>query len=120
MATWPTIVPAPSLDGYVFKPADVTRRTEMSAGLARARRVSVGRVSQLPINLKLNQAQLAAFDDWFFDTEGANGGVAMFELKLKLPEGSVTKMCRFIGTYEAPYLGGDRWQLTATLEVFHA
>lgn len=120
MATWPSSLPAPSLDGYAYKPNDLTRRTEMSAGLPRARRVSVGKFGQVPINLKLTQAQISAFETWFYDPAGANAGVAWFEIMLKLPEGTVPKMCRFVGTYESPFLGNNRWQLTATLEVSHA
>lgn len=120
MAVWPSGLPAPSLDGYAYKPNDLTRRTDMSAGLPRPRRVSVGKFGQVPINLKLTQAQFATFESWFYDPAGANAGVAWFEMTLKLPEGTSSKMCRFVGTYESTYLGNDRWQLTATLEVTYA
>ncbi|MDT7849914.1 hypothetical protein Q9292_09850 [Methylophilus sp. VKM B-3414] len=120
MATWPATVPAPSLEGYGYNPADITARTEMSAGLPRVRRKSVAKFGQLQFNLKLNSAQAAAFESWFYDEAGANGGAAWFEMLVKLPAGTVTKMCRFVRPYESQLLTPDRWQFSAVIEVSYA
>lgn len=120
MATWPANVPAPSFDGYGYNPSDITTRTEMSAGLPRVRRKSVAKFGQLQFNVKLNAAQAAAFESWFYDAAGANGGAAWFEMLIKLPEGTVTKMCRFAQPYQSNLIAFDKWQVSAVVEVQHA
>ena len=120
MATWPTNVPAPSLEGYGYNPTDLTVRTEMSAGLPRVRRKSVAKFGQLQFSVKLTADQAAAFESWFYDASGANGGAAWFSMLVKVPEGTLNKMCRFAQPYQSQLISADRWQVSAVVEVQHA
>lgn len=120
MANWPQGVPAPALDGYGYEPNDITKRTEMTAGLPRVRRVSVSRFGKITFTFKCTEEQSSLFDAWFYAVDGANGGAAWFEMNVKLPAGTSTRMCRFVGPPKSNPISHNRWQFNGVVEVTYA
>lgn len=119
MATWPTTLPAPMAQGYSIDPIDPVIRTDMEVGAVRARRRSAARQDKVGVAWAFSDTQLQTFREWFDDdATGAAGGSAWFYIALKVGKGgSTTEEARFTGPFKAAFLGGDRWQVTATLEV---
>lgn len=118
MATWPTTLPAPILDGYALDPLDQTIRTDMEFGAARTRRRSTAQNDKLNVAWIFTRAQMAAFRTWFTDAAQAAGGSAWFDLVVDTGEGAAaSQSCRFSGPWKAAFRGAGIWSVSATLEV---
>jgi hypothetical protein len=118
MATWPTTLPAPILEGYALDPIDQTVRTDMEFGAARTRRRSTAQNDKLNVGWIFTRTQMAAFRTWFADSAQAAGGAAWFDIVVDTGEGTpASQTCRFSGPPKAALRGGGIWSVTATLEV---
>lgn len=118
MATWPSTLPRPKVDGYQLAPVDPTLRSDMEVGAARARRRTAARNDQVAVSWLFTDAEMAAFRAWFDDAAGAAGGPAWFTgIGLALGNGIVASEARFAGIWQASAVPGLNWQVSARLEV---
>lgn len=118
MATWPTTLPAPLAAGYALRPQDQTLRTEMDVGAARTRRRTTARNDRTTVAWTFTGAQMAAFRTWFEDAAQAAGGAAWFTTSLKIGTGGVASVeARFMGPWQADFLPGGFWRVSAEWEV---
>ncbi|MBD3764932.1 MAG: hypothetical protein IE927_09410 [Rhodobacterales bacterium] len=67
MARWPSSLPWPIGTGYQLSPLDPAHRTEMDTGLPRARRITWAENDRLQMQVRLTDAEMAAFRAWFGD-----------------------------------------------------
>lgn len=114
---WPTSLPVPLLAGFSFSPIDVTVRTDMDSGAARARRRFTAAPDMLKAAWRFTEAQMAAFRTFWEDDIGS--GSAWFNLSLRdgRVSGLVTRVCRFNGPFQAQYEGAGMWTVQAEIEV---
>ena len=119
MATWPSTLPAPMAQGYSVEPVDPVVRTDMEVGAVRARRRTAARQDKVTAAWAFSDAELETFRDWFDDdATGAAGGSAWFYIDLRIGKGgSTTEEARFASAPKIAHVSGDRWQVSATLEV---
>lgn len=118
MATWPSTLPDPLVDGYGIEPVSQTVSTDMEVGSARVRRRSFAQVDMLPVQWSLSNDQMTVFRAWFSHPIGADGGAAWFSTSLLMGDGSArTVQARFAGNWKAVYVPHLRWQVRAMLEV---
>lgn len=119
MATWPTTLPAPLLEGYALNPGDQTIRTDMESGAPRVRRRTTARNDKVNASWMLTEAQLDTLRDWFDDAStGIAGGSAWFTVALAVGTGTrqASVEARFVGPFQAAPVG-QLWRVTASLEV---
>ena len=120
MATWPSTLPAPSINGYGVDPIDQTVRTNMEVG-SRARRRSFAKFDIVPIQWDMSDAQMAIFRAWFDDPAEADGGAGWFFASFLLGNGGFeTVEAKFSGPYKAVYVPHMHWAVTGQLEVRYA
>lgn len=119
MATWPSSLPKPMINGYALNPVDQTIRTEMDVGASRVRRRTTARNDKVSVTWMMVDAQLAAFRTWLEDgATGAAGGAAWFNITLPIgTSGSAAVEARFAGPFKATEVGGANWNVTAELEI---
>ncbi|MCB4843428.1 hypothetical protein LHV18_22775 [Providencia rettgeri] len=112
-------LPLPLAEGYGFKPVSSIRRTQLSSGRARQRRIYTSTPTNTPVQWlfpKPQQAQL--FEAWYRDA--LTDGAAWFMMKLKSPLGCDEWVkCRFTDIYDGPHLEmPNYWRFSATLELW--
>lgn len=119
MATWPTALPPPLVSGYKVSPVDPVVRTDFEVGAARARRRTAARQDRVDVSWAFSDAEFEIFRDWFDDgVSGVAGGSAWFDVSLRIGNGgSTAQEARFTGAFSATAVGGQRWTVTATLEI---
>lgn len=111
-------LPLPVMDGYGFETvAEQIKRTQLSSGRARQRVQYLSVPDQVNVKWmfkKPGQAQL--FEGWYkYKVKAAS----WFNMRFLTPLGIDKHKCRFTGTYQGPtYLRPNRWQFTATLELW--
>lgn len=122
MASWPTTLPAPTVDGYGIEPVDQAIRTDMEAGAARTRRRTRARMDMINVAWRFTDAQMATFRAWFEnDATGAAGGAGWFTTSLPVGDGGITSCeAKFNGAFKPSLLRGMCWHVTAKLEVRNA
>lgn len=119
MATWPSTLPAPLIDGYGVEPVAQTIATEMEAGHARQRRRSAVQIDHVAVSYNLTDDQMATFRAWFYG-DGA-GGAAWFDVSLWVGKtGATSVQARFIGTPKWSMVGNHRWIVSGQMEVRYA
>lgn len=64
MDNWPSSLPRPQVDGCTYTPQDNQIRTEMRAGVPKARRATTARPVDVAFQLVLNRAQVQTLDDF--------------------------------------------------------
>ncbi|MGV2935229.1 hypothetical protein ACIPUA_09400 [Providencia sp. AGC89] len=111
-------LPLPEQEGYAFKPLSPLRRTQLSSGRARQRRVYTSTPTNLSVSWYFEeepQAQL--FEAWYRDA--LSDGAAWFMMKLQTPLGVELYKCRFMDIYDGPTLAPPKhWKFSATLELW--
>lgn len=118
MATWPTTLPAPSLQGYQLSPGDQSLRSDMESGAARSRRVTFARIDRVQVSWIFTDAQMDAFRTWFENSSEAAGGSAWFTVSLRVGNtGATSQEARFIGAFQGNLLKSDKWAVSAQWEV---
>ena len=113
--TWPDRLPLPTIAGYGMTPADTILRTEMESGNTRTRRRFTRTIARVTAAWVMRDDQYMIFEAWF--EHRALGGAAWFSARLYGGMGTHAQEARFVQPYQATPLIGDRWQITATLEV---
>lgn len=115
MATWPTTLPAPTVDGYGITPQASFARTDMDQGPARQRRRFTTAPTHYSVQWVLTEPQLGTLESWCRDQ--AADGAAWFSISLRNGQGLQVVEARFIEPWKASKLGGMHYQVSATLEV---
>jgi hypothetical protein len=116
MPAWPANLPRPNLAGYKVKRRNALRRTEMSAGLARQRRISLAKVYDVSVVWRFTQSQKAVFNA-FFENE-LYAGAAWFTLQLTIDGTFTTFNARFIpDSIDESALPSVNWEVAASLEL---
>lgn len=113
---WPSTLPAPLLQGYSVSPHDATIRTDMDGGPARVRRRFTAVVDTVPVSFYFTKTQMADFRAYW---EGDLAyGSAWFDMSIQdgRTGGSVTRSCRFVGTFSAEF-DGSGWKVSCQMEV---
>lgn len=119
MATWPSTLPAPLVDGYGVEPVAQTVASEMEAGSTRVRRRSAVQIDRVPVTWSLSDAQMATFRTWFYGD--AAGGAAYFDVSLWVGKtGATAATARFLGAPKWAMTGNHRWTVSGQLEVRYA
>lgn len=121
MATWPTTLPAPSLEGYGLETQDQTVRTEMEGGAARVRRRTTTIPDRFTLRLSLSVEQMATFRA-FWAADWQHGAAWVF---IPLKDGTAAtaqpRECRPVpATYKAWLVSATRWSVEITVEVRNA
>jgi len=114
-------LPAPLLSPtgeYGFKPISPLKRTDLTSGRARQRRMYTSVPTQSSVKWRFRtQSEAQYFEAWYRET--LYDGVSWFYMKLKTPLGVEFYKCRFIDIYDGPYFMSPRfWQYSATLELW--
>ena len=104
MANWPTSMPDPMTSGYTETPPELTIRTEMEAGPANVRPITM--------EFRLDAVQMSDLDSFYLND--CSGGASAFTMNH--PRTGVSGSFRFTGppTY-SPYMG-NRWRAAVQLE----
>jgi hypothetical protein len=115
--TFPTVLPLPSTESYQFNPRSGLKRTEMSSGAARHRRVHRAAPDVFSMIWDMSSDELSVFEAFFnYDIED---GVKWFKMKHHTPRGMVDGDFRFVNP-EEPYkvrnIGSYDFKVTASLE----
>lgn len=111
---WPSQLPKPRRAGYGIKPKPNLLRSDGEAGLASAR-LRPGREADASLVFAMDAAQAAIFEA--FLEHRARHGAAWFAIPMRSPLGLLAHDARFKGDIELEFLGGDRWSVTAPVEV---
>lgn len=120
MATWPTALPKPTIDGYGVQPFDQTLRQQFESGPGRARRRFFTPYEKVTASWSFSADEFASFRTWYLSTTGANGGAAWFTIDLAYGDASgflASVEARFGGPYQATLQSALRWKVSATLEL---
>ncbi len=115
MATWPTTLPSPMVDGYGIAPQASFARTDMDQGPARQRRRFTTAPTHYSAQWMLTEPQLATLESWYRDQ--VDDGAAWFSINLRNGQGLQTVEARFMEPWKSSKLGGRHYQVSATLEV---
>ena len=114
---WPATLPLPRRAGYRLKLTPMLSRAEADQGAARVRRRVTATLTEVPVVLAVSAAQAATFDT--FVEQEARQGEAWFNVSLLGPTGIAAHEARIKGETELAFLGGLRWEVSATFEVRH-
>ncbi len=119
MASWPTSLPNPTVNGYTVAPVDATVRTPMEVGADRTRRRTFARNDRLTLGWQMTDAQYTAFRAWFDDNStGINGGASWFTVTLPIgTNGMQSVNAKFVGPFQAAAFGVLNWTVTGTVEI---
>ncbi len=114
---YPEELPAPLWAPNQYSIVSPNQRTNMESGRARQRR----KFSSVPVMRSatwiMTSAQARLFELWYKAT--LKDGTEWFNILLRHPLGYVALVCRISGVYNGPIAWGvDRWQYSATLEVW--
>lgn len=114
MATFPTAIPAPRLDGYALAPQDRTIRSEMDGGVARVRRRNTAPpITHITATWTCGADVFALLDGWL-DAYGHD----WFDIQLVGPIGPETVSARTMGARTARPVGTTAlWEVSAALEI---
>lgn len=124
MATFPTTLPAPLLNGYQANPQDQVVRTQMEVGTARARLRSTAKIDKVTVQWLFTDAEMATFRTWWYQGSASGGsatGTSWFTISLATGQTGLTSVtARFLGPYQAQAGAGLLWTVRAELEVRYA
>lgn len=108
MATpaWPSSLPRPDNDTYTYTPNSGVVETDMDDGTVLVRRRFLTNPVEYDVTWTFSDAQLATFEDWFWDnTNGLMGGALKFTTPLKNGNGINNLLSQFIhGSNSQPYV----------------
>jgi hypothetical protein len=117
MDNWPVSLPRPQVEGCAYTPQDNQIRTEMRAGVPKARRATTARPVNVTFQLVLTQAQVQTLDDFVAITLS---DVLPFQwMDFRKPDGEENvAVYRFIRRpHYTPRRSGMRWNATVELEL---
>jgi len=102
--TWPETLPAPRIGGYGYKQVDPNARTQMDAGNRRVRRRFIVTPTDVTLQFRVTEAQLAVFEAWF--ESDALAGQAWCTLPLVNGQGKTMVRARFRDTPQVSGVDG--------------
>lgn len=111
---WPSELPKPRRADYGIKPKPNLLRSDGEIGLA-ASRLRPGRDAESSLVFALDAQEAKIFEA--FLEHRARHGAAWFALPLRSPLGLLAHDARFRGDIELEFLGGDRWSVTAPVDL---
>jgi hypothetical protein len=114
---YPEYLPAPLWAPNQYSVVSPNQRTTMDSGRARQRR----KFSSVPVMRSatwvMTSAQARLFELWY--RVDLKDGTEWFNVFLRHPIGYAVQVCRISGIYTGPTAwGADKWQYSATLEVW--
>jgi hypothetical protein len=116
MATWPIILPVPSVQGYQGEVSPNVDRTDFDAGEARQRLRYGTAPEQHTVTWKFTPTEMATFVA--FHRDEINQGTDYFLMDMHLGEGLQSCNVRFMnGKYQKQPLSGLNWIVSAKLDV---
>lgn len=115
MATWPTNLPVPIIDGYTIEPQQTFIRTDMDQGQARQRRRFTTAPTVYQVSWMMDENEFGIFESWYRDE--ADNGAAWFDVSLRNGKGMQTVEARFMQSWSSAFLGYPYYRLSAQLEV---
>ena len=117
IVAWPSRLPLPTTANYQIKPGSAVRRTEMSSGAPKTRRVFREPLDVFTVTWDMSQLQFSMFE-YFFNREIFEGQ-AWFTMIHYVGVGLVEGTFRFNNPdspYSATNFGTHDFKVTATLE----
>ena len=111
---YPSSLPASTIDGYAVRAGSVIARVGDNTGATTQRRRVVEAPSSVSARWVFTGAQLSTFREWF---DSIHGGASWSDIKATFGVGIRTVSIRFVESYEATIIAGDRWEVTAQLEL---
>lgn len=118
MATFPTGLPNPLVEGYSGSQDQVFIRTEMEAGSQRQRQRFSAANTQMTLTWLLDAADMATFKSFW--TNDINRGSDFFTYSLDLGDGLTSYDVRFTQPYQFSYVDVDHWRVNGNVEVRNA
>jgi hypothetical protein len=118
MATWPAILPPPTLSGYGGSPVQAFVRTDMDAGPARQRRRFTDVPEELTLTWKFTATEMGIFRLFWIQT--LNYGTDWLTMTLDLGNGMAAYDVRFTKPYKYQAQPGMNWLVSADIEVSDA
>lgn len=113
---FPSALPNVSMTGYSFQPTDAAIRTEMETGLARVRRRTLSRPTDVNVMWKFTRDELGIFEKFF--EEDIYAGTAWFYISLVNGMGETTYLARFKEPFTASATHREfHWEVSGKLEV---
>lgn len=112
---WPSALPTPTLQGYGVSPAAAVQRSPFEIGAARVYRRTRQPLAEVSVAWAMDNFQQALFDS--FQRLTLLEGQHWFGVTLAFPSGEATAVARFKGSLGMRFLGGERWLISATLEL---
>lgn len=112
---WPPNLPLPRRAGYRLKPLGMLSRSDADQGGGRVRRRVTSTLTEIPVAFAVSGPQAAVLEG--FVEHEARHGEAWFNVDLLGPAGIVSHEARIKGELDLAFLGGDRWDVSLTLEV---
>jgi len=114
MATYPSTIPAPTLEAYGITPVDGVARS----GFVNGRRTQRQRVASpnavVGVRWVFSRPEFAVFEAWHRHT--ARDGAAWFDISLRNGQGATTCSAKFERIWEAAAAGAN-FIVTAALRV---
>lgn len=115
MASWPSQLPAPMLEGYGLEPQASFARTDMDAGPARQRRRFTSAPTHVSASVTVTRSQLDIFEGWY--RHRIDDGAAWFDGPLYNGRGKTTVEFRFLEPWTSTPLGGGVWRIACKWET---
>jgi hypothetical protein len=116
MPSWPSSLPAPSMNGFSFQPVSAVSSTNMESGPKRVRQIFSQTVTECSVSwIFKTDEQLATFES-FFQNE-LFSGKAWFDSPFRNGKGQTIVSARFSdGVFSARMVSGS-WEVSAKLEI---
>ena len=113
MATWPSSLPNPLIDGYSETLADNVIRTSMDYGAQQVRKRTSSNSGGLELTYLLTEAQLDTLRD-FYEGDAGYGSIAF---DFTHPRTAETVSCRFKTPLSFGTKDGKNYRVAVSLEV---
>ena len=115
---WPDSLPGASSNRYELKPRGSFKRTEMTSGISRHRRISRNPPTEIIMSWDMSITEFALFEAFF--VYALNEGEKWFTMESSSSKGCIEGHYRFVKMeepYKAQAITSDRFQVTASLEL---
>lgn len=119
MASFPSNLPSPLVDGYAVSPVDQTARTDMEVGSARVRRRTFSTNDKVSLSWVFTDVEYQQFRVWHQSVIA--GGASWFDIYLHTGQASPNVEARFVGPYKVAMVSARLiWKVSADLEIRNA
>lgn len=116
--SWPVGLPAPRIAGYNYQDVDPCARTQMDAGNRRVRRRFITTPTDVNVQFRVSQAQLASFET--FRAGPIQAGQAWYTMPLINGQGINQVRARMTGVPQTAGVDGatDYFDVTFAVETY--